>query len=141
MTPRRGRSNPTPAAVVAASLVVAAVCVLPLVVVVVKAFDIGWAPAWDLLWRPRVGELLRNTGALLILTVSLTTVLGTGTAWLVERTSLPGARFWRVLMVCPLAVPAFVNSYAWVTVRPDLQGLGGAVLVTTLSYFPFVFLP
>jgi iron(III) transport system permease protein len=122
-------------------VLVAALCVLPLVVVGVKAFDLGWAPAWDLLWRPRVGELLRNTGSLVVLTVGLTTALGIGTAWLVERTSLPGATYWRVLMVCPLAVPAFVNSYAWVTVRPDLQGLGGAVLVTTLSYFPFVFLP
>ena len=138
---RGGSSSPIPAAVVAASLAVAALCLLPLVVVAVKAFDVGWAAAWDLLWRPRVGELLRNTGSLVIVTVTLTTVLGIGTAWLVERTTLPGARFWRVLMVCPLAVPAFVNSYAWVTVRPDLQGLGGAVLVTTLSYFPFVFLP
>jgi iron(III) transport system permease protein len=120
---------------------VAALCVLPLLVVVVKAFDIGPSAAWALVWRPRVGELLRNTGALVALTVSLTAALGIGTAWLVERTSLPGAKYWRVLMVCPLAVPAFVNSYAWVTIRPDLQGLTGAVLVTTLSYFPFVFLP
>jgi iron(III) transport system permease protein len=134
-------STHPPAPVVAASVAVAALCLLPLVVVVVKAFDVGWAPAWALLWRPRVGELLRNTGALVAVTVSLTTVLGVGTAWLVERTTVPGARLWRVLMVCPLAVPAFVNSYAWVTVRPDLQGLRGAVLVTTLSYFPFVFLP
>jgi hypothetical protein len=71
MSSRRGRSNPTPVPVVAASLVVAAVCVLPLLVVAVKAFDIGWGPAWDLLWRSRVGELLRNTAALVALTVSL----------------------------------------------------------------------
>jgi iron(III) transport system permease protein len=126
---------------VVASLAVAALCVLPLVVVVVTAFDVGWGPAWALLWRPRVLELLRNTTALVVLTVTLTTILGIGTAWLVERTALPGAKVWRVLMVCPLAVPAFVNSYAWVTIRPDLSGLDGAVLVTTLSYFPFVFLP
>jgi iron(III) transport system permease protein len=137
----RTGSAPAPPAVLAASLAVAALCVLPLVVVAVKAFEIGWGPAWDLLWRARVGELLRNTTALVVATVSLTTVLGIGVAWLVERTSLPGAKYWRVLMVCPLAVPAFVNSYAWVTVRPDLSGLRGAVLVTTLSYFPFVFLP
>jgi iron(III) transport system permease protein len=120
---------------------VAALCVLPLLVVVSTAFDTGLGQAWSLLWRPRVGELLRNTASLVVLTVALTTVLGIGTAWLVERTSLPGAKYWRVLMVAPLAVPAFVNSYAWVTVRPDLEGLRGAVLVTTLSYFPFVFLP
>jgi iron(III) transport system permease protein len=139
--PRQGAASPTPAPVVVASVAVAALCLLPLVVVVLKAFEIGWSQAWALLWRPRVAELMGNTLSLLVLTVTLTTVLGIGSAWLVERTTLPGARLWRVLMVCPLAVPAFVNSYGWVTVVPDLSGLDGAVLVTTLSYFPFVFLP
>ena len=138
---RRRRGTSAPTAVVTASLAVAALCVLPLLVVVSTAFDTGLGQAWSLLWRPRVGELLRNTASLVVVTVALTTGLGIGTAWLVERTSLPGAKYWRVLMVAPLAVPAFVNSYAWVTVRPDLEGLRGAVLVTTLSYFPFVFLP
>jgi iron(III) transport system permease protein len=139
----RGAGIPsrTPTPVVLASVGVAVLCLLPLVVVGLQALDVGGQVAWALLWRPRVGELLRNTAALVVVTVSLTSVLGVGTAWLVERTTLPGARLWRVLLVCPLAVPAFVNSYAWVTVRPDLEGLGGAVLVTTLSYFPFVFLP
>jgi iron(III) transport system permease protein len=138
--PGRGASA-TPVPVVAASLLVAALCVLPLVVVAATSAEVGWQAAWQLLWRPRVAELLRNTASLVVLTVVATSLLGVGAAWLVERTSLPGARLWRVLMVCPLAVPAFVNSYAWVTVRPDLEGLQGAVLVTTLSYFPFVFLP
>ncbi|MEO5982218.1 MAG: iron ABC transporter permease [Pedococcus sp.] len=141
MVRRRGGAPSAPAAVVTASLVVAALCVLPLLVVGVTAFDTGVGAAWDLLWRPRVGELLRNTASLVVLTVTLATVIGIAAAWLVERTSLPGAKFWRVLLVAPLAVPAFVNSYAWTTVRPDLEGLAGAVLVTTLSYFPFVFLP
>ena len=138
---RTGTSSRTPTPVLAAGVVVAVLCLLPLAVVGLEAFDVGGQAAWALVWRPRVGELLRNTAALVAVTVALTSVLGIGSAWLVERTTLPGARVWRVLLVCPLAVPAFVNSYAWVTVRPDLQGLGGAVLVTTLSYFPFVFLP
>lgn len=135
----RGTTSPIP--VVVTSLAVAALCLLPLAVVVASGIDVGWDAARALIWRPRVGELLRNTTALVVVTVALTTALGITCAWLVERTALPGARVWRVLMVCPLAVPAFVNSYAWVTVRPDLEGLRGAVLVTTLSYFPFVFLP
>jgi iron(III) transport system permease protein len=139
--PLRTSVSTSPRSVVSISLAVAALCLLPLVVVVATSIDVGWEAARQLLWRPRVGELLRNTVSLVVLTVTATTVIGVATAWLVERTSLPGARLWRVLMVCPLAVPAFVNSYAWITVRPDLEGLRGAVLVTTLSYFPFVFLP
>ena len=62
-------------------------------------------------------------------------------AWLVERTDLPGRALWRPLFVAPLAVPAFVNSYAWVGVIPSLHGLWAGVLITTLSYFPFMYLP
>ena len=53
----------------------------------------------------------------------------------------PAGRFWRPLFVAPLAVPAFVNSYAWVGVIPSLHGLWAGVLVSTLSYFPFMYLP
>jgi iron(III) transport system permease protein len=45
------------------------------------------------------------------------------------------------LFVAPLAVPAFVNSYAWVGVIPSLHGLPAGVLVASLSYFPFMYLP
>jgi iron(III) transport system permease protein len=120
---------------------VAAVCVLPLVVITASALELGVGSAWELLWRPRMAELMGNTLSLVALTVTATAVVGVGAAWLVERTTLPGARFWRVLLVCPLAVPAFVNSYAWISLLPQVEGLAGAVLVTTLSYFPFVFLP
>jgi iron(III) transport system permease protein len=124
-----------------AALVVALLCVLPVVIVIRKAFESGLGDAVDLLWRPRVGELLPNTVTLVVLTCLLTTILGVGAAWLVERTTLPGAPFWRVALVAPLAVPAFVNSFVWADLVPGLEGLSGAVLVTTLSYFPFVFLP
>ena len=53
----------------------------------------------------------------------------------------PAAQFWRPLFVAPLAIPAFVNSYAWVGVIPSLHGLWAGVLITTLSYFPFMYLP
>ena len=67
--------------------------------------------------------------------------LGIAAGWLVERTTLPLRGLWRLLLVAPLAVPAFVNAYAWVSLRPGTDGLVAAVGVTTLSYFPFVYLP
>jgi iron(III) transport system permease protein len=120
---------------------VALVCALPLVVVVLKALESGAADAFVLLWRPRVGELLGNTMSLVVLTSLVSSVVGVGAAWLVERTALPGAGFWRIALVAPAAIPAFVNSFAWAALVPGLEGLGGAVIVTSLSYFPFVFLP
>lgn len=126
--------------VVAAALV-ALVTVAPLAIVASRAFAPGWAAASAYLLRPRMAELVGNTVALLLITVPLTVIVGVGAAWLVERSSLPGAATWRVVLLAPLAVPAFVASYAWSSVWPSLSGLGGAVLVTTLAYYPFVYLP
>jgi iron(III) transport system permease protein len=123
------------------SVLIAFVVLTPLFFVVGYAFSIGWDGAVALIWRPRVGELLRNTGLLVVGCVGLTAVLGTGTAWLVERTTLPGRRVWNVLLVAPLAVPAFVNSFGWVSLTARVEGYAGAVLIVSLSYYPLVYLP
>ena len=62
-------------------------------------------------------------------------------AWLTERTDLPLARMWSWLAVVPLAIPAFVHSYAWDGLFPWLRGLWPAVAISVLAYFPFVYLP
>lgn len=117
------------------------VSLIPLGFVVSSVVQAGPDRAWALIVRPRVGTLLRNTGLLSVLTMLGSAVLGTACAFLVERTALPGARFWAPLLVAPLAVPAFVTSYGWVSVVPGIDGLGGATLIMTLAYFPLVYLP
>jgi iron(III) transport system permease protein len=134
----RARPGPLLSAIVG---VVVAATFIPLGYIAWSAAATGPAGVYRLLVRPRVGELLVNTVALLVITVPLCVILGVAAAWLVERTDLPGRSAWRPLLVTPLAVPAFVNSYAWTSVIPDLHGLGAGVLVATLSYFPFVYLP
>jgi iron(III) transport system permease protein len=133
-------SRPGPL-VTATVAILVAVTLIPLGYVGWAAVSIGWTRAYDLVVRPRVGELLFNTVALVVVTVPLCAVIGVGVAWLVERTDLPGRSFWRPVFVAPLAVPAFVNSYAWVGVIPSLHGLWAGVLVASLSYFPFMYLP
>lgn len=124
-----------------AGLAVAALTLIPIGFVVVYTVIIGPAEAWDLLVRPRVGELLWNTTRLVAVGCLLSIVLGLGCAWLTERTNIPYRRLWHVLLAAPLAVPAFVNSYGWVSLTHNVEGFAGAVLVVTLSYFPLVYLP
>ncbi len=62
-----------------------------------------------------LGSAMGPLGRTLLLasTVSVTAaVLGTMLAWLVERTDLPAARLWRLLLVLPLALPSFVGAAA-----------------------------
>jgi iron(III) transport system permease protein len=105
------------------------------------ATGVGGRDAATLLFRPLVGELLCNTLALIAATALVTTIVATGAAWCIERTDLPGRRLWSVLAVVPLAVPAFISSYAWVSLSPALQDFGGALLVVSASYFPLIYLP
>ncbi|MBC7517572.1 MAG: iron ABC transporter permease [Microbacteriaceae bacterium] len=125
----------------AAAVIISALSSVPLIYVAVTAIVTGWPTLSALIFRNRVGELLVNTAGLVIITVPLTAVVGLAAALLVERTTLPGARVFALLLAAPLAIPAFVHSYGWVTVIPSLHGLGSGVLIGTLAYFPLVYLP
>ncbi|MCW2711102.1 MAG: iron transporter permease [Marmoricola sp.] len=114
---------------------------VPLGYVASYTWSLGPVATWDLIARPRVGELLRNTVGLLLGAMALSTLIGVACAWLVERSDLPLRRVWHVLFVAPLAIPAFVNSYGWVSLTHAVQGYAGAVLVVSLSYAPLVYLP
>ncbi len=120
---------------------VAALVLLPLGYVAWFTWSLGPTETWALLARPRVYVLLRNTVSLLVGVVALSSLIGVSCAWLVERSDLPGGNVWHVLFVAPLAIPAFVNSYGWVSLTHSVQGYAGAVLVVSLSYTPLVYLP
>jgi iron(III) transport system permease protein len=121
--------------------VVAAFALIPLGYVIVYAASLGGQEMWDLLVRPRMGELLWNTSRLVVGGCLLSLVLGVGCAWVVERTDVPARNLWHVLAAAPLAIPAFVNSYGWSSLTPDVEGYTGALVIVTLSYFPLVYLP
>lgn len=120
---------------------VSALALLPLGFIIWITIQTGWQTAYALIVRPRVGELLTNVALLEACTIPLSLLLALALAWLTERTDLPGARMWAWLSVAPLAVPAFVHSYAWVSVLPSLHGLFGGTLVSVLAYSPFLYLP
>jgi iron(III) transport system permease protein len=124
-----------------AGAVVALLALVPLGYVASYVVIIGPVDLWHLLARPRIGELLRNTITLAAACMAATAALGVVLALLVERTDLPGRRLWHGLLVAPLAVPAFVNGYAWVSLDRSVHGFSGAFGVVTLSYYPLVYLP
>lgn len=126
---------------VGTAILVSLLALLPLFFVLAVAIQTGWNTVVELVFRPRVGELLINTALLVIITVPLCIALGVATAWLTERTNLPARRMWSLLAIAPLAVPAFVHSYAWVSLVPSIHGLPAAVLLSVIAYSPFIYLP
>lgn len=126
-------------------LVAAGLCALlvlmPLAFTVYRAMTFGWDDAIELIFRPLVGELLINTLSITVSATLVSAVVGTAAAWFIERTGLPARRLWAALTVAPLAMPAFITSYAWVSLSLDLQDFAGALLVISTAYFPLVYLP
>ncbi|MEV6979680.1 iron ABC transporter permease [Sphaerisporangium sp. NPDC051017] len=135
------RDGAYPPVLLALCAVVALVTAVPLFFVVGYAVSVGWDEAWRLIVRPRVGELLVNTVELTLGCMVLCAGLGSAAAWLVHRTDLPGRKVWHVLLAAPLAVPAFVTSFGWVSVTGAVESYGGALLIVTLAYYPLVYLP
>jgi iron(III) transport system permease protein len=137
----RGASSSPSALLVAFALLPPALVLLPIVVTLADAARVSASDAIDLLFRPLVGALLLNTAMLVVATTLCAALIGTVAAWCVERTALPGRRVWAGLAAVPLAIPAFVTSFAWVSISPQLQDFAGALLVVTCAYFPLVYLP
>lgn len=120
---------------------VAGAALLPLGFILWVAAETGPAGIAALVLRERVAGLLANTLALELCAVPPACAVALALAWLTERSDLPGARAWSFVAVAPLAVPAFVQGYAWASVLPRAHGLAMATLVSVLAYYPFVYLP
>lgn len=123
------------------ALAPAALVSLPLAYVALRAAQAGLAGIHTELFRSRTLMLLVNTLVITISVTVLASLIGLAVAWCVERTDVPGRRMWRIMAGVPLAVPAFVSSYAWSSISPVFQGMAGAVLVLSLSSYPLVYLP
>ena len=126
---------------VALAVLFSLLALLPLGFIIAIGIETGWETIKALVFRPRVAELLSNTLWLTALAVPLCIVTGVAIAWLTERTQLAGRGIWSALAVAPLAIPAFVQSYAWVSVVPSMHGLSAGVFLSVLAYYPFIYMP
>jgi len=148
-------SRRAPRGLVVAGLVIAALAVLPLVYLVIRALGVQ-TDALAFLARPRTVGVVASTLALGALVGAGTVALGVPIAWLTTRTDVPGRRLWAVLTAVPLALPSYVVGFAFVAFLgprgtlqgllapfgverlPSIGGLFGAVLVLTLVSYPYV---
>ena len=138
---RARRRLPSGWRLVVVSAVIAALLLAPLVLIVLDARSAGWSEIHAALFRERTLFLLRHTVVLCLIVTTCAAAIGTGAAWLTERSALPARRLWTILLVLPVAMPDFVVGYAWHSFAPRLNPLLGASLVMTLGTYPLVYLP
>jgi iron(III) transport system permease protein len=141
VSPARLVSRKTNLPVAALACVVAIVCLIPLAFILFVSIQTGWDRIVELVFRPRIGELLVNSALLQVFTLPCAIILAVASAWLIERTDLPGRSVWGALAVAPLAIPAFVHSYGWINAITSFHGLPAAIVISVFAYYPFIYLP
>jgi len=157
-TPGRLRARPQTPLLTILGLVVAAGALLPLVYLVVRAGQAGWAQVWSIVSAPRTLVLLRDTVVLTVAVTATTVAIAVPLAWLTVRTDLPARRVFTVLVALPLAIPTYVGGFAYVAFAgprgtlqswleplgvdriPSIYGFWGAWLVLSLFSYPYVLL-
>ena len=164
--PRPPMEVRSPLPLVLLSLLIAALCLLPLVAVSIEA----WLGVWsgdtttvDALARTLLPGYTLTTMLIMALVAAGTLVVGAGTAWLVTACEFAGRRWLEILLVLPLAFPAYVLAYAYTDLLdhpgavqtwlratfelgprdywfPEIRSPGGAALMLTLVLYPYVYL-
>jgi iron(III) transport system permease protein len=137
-------------------LVVALLVAAPVVAVVVN----GIAGAGELDLPRRIGAMTVTTIALMVGVGLGTLVIGGGLAWLVTAYRFPFRDVLVWLLVLPLAMPAYILGFVFLSTfdaagpvqsglravlgenlwTPEVRSLPGAVVVMSLSLFPYVYL-
>ncbi|GAB4534539.1 MAG: iron ABC transporter permease [Anaerolineae bacterium] len=140
------------------ALVVAAIVLMPIVYLSLRAVEAG-PSTWESLFRWRTLQLVLRTLGLALSVTGISTIVAVPLAWFTTRTDLPARRIWAVLTALPLVIPSYVGAYlvvaalgprgilqGWlerlfnVSRLPDIYGFPGALLVLTLLSYPYILL-
>ncbi len=132
--------RPLPRSLVAVCVVVVLVTSLPIIVTIGQAISGGWGQVVHAFQGTDLASLLLRTVGVAVVATPICGALGVAGAWFVERTRLPGARIWALLLVAPITVPVFLTSYAWAALGAAFQGFFGAFCILAVTYYPIVFL-
>ncbi len=145
-------------------LVLLGAVVYPSFILVWQAFSRDGAPTLanlaTVLSDPDIWRALRNSLTVSIWATVLGVTLGTGLAFLVARTDLPGQRFFRAVLLLPYLIPPFIAALAWLALAGPvgfvnqfwmamtglqeplirIYGAPGIILVLALSHYPLAYL-
>lgn len=134
-------------------LVLALLLLAPLLVVITAPLH-STATEWPFVVRELLPAHLRETGLLLVISVTLAVVFGTGAAWLVSAFRFPGRDLFHWALVLPLALPTYISAITFASLFGptgsirlalglpfEVMNLQGLALVFALVLFPYVYLP
>lgn len=138
----------------AIACIIAIGVLLPLVYLLIRAFDASPDQLMDIVFRYRNLTLLGNTILLAGGILFLDTLIALPLAYLSVRCNIKARRAITLLGVLPLAIPGYVMAYGFLglgglngsiyewfgILLPRISGFWGSLLVLTLCTFPYLYL-
>lgn len=146
------------------AVVIAAMVLAPLLAVLVIAV-LGYnATGWAHLMATTLPRYFTNSMVMMLGVGVLAGAIGTATAWFVASRSFPGRGALQYLLLAPMAIPSYVAAYAlvdmleyagplqtalrevfgWSSARdywfPEIRSRWAAILVMSLSLYPYIYL-
>ena len=142
---------------------ITALAILPILVVIWLALHDS-AGVWAHLLRTTLSSYLLNSLALGLGTAILSGMIGVGAAWLVVNYRFPLSKVLEWALLAPLAVPGWIAAFTFVELfdysgpvqrgirammgwqtpaqswLPDIRAMPFAILVLSLSLYPYVYL-
>lgn len=142
------------------AMIILIIVSVPIFTIFLKLF----APAgesWTHIRSTLLGGYFYNTLLLVVGVAALTSLIGIGTAWIVSSFEFPGRKYFEWLLILPLSVPGYIMAFAYVGFLEytgplatflreqfgisfqgpilDIMNLPGAILILSLSLFPYVY--
>ena len=141
------------------AILLAALVLIPIGFLAISVLEPN-TEVWRQQWDTRLPGQLVDTAVLLVGVSFGALVLGSSLAWLVSAYRFPGSRAFGWLLIAPLAMPSYVLGFVTLSVIgftgpiqnqwrdwfgqdawfPDVESMGGAIVVFTLVLYPYVFL-
>ncbi|RCK27147.1 iron ABC transporter permease [Thalassospira profundimaris] len=145
------------------AFVIAMMVAAPIIAVAYLAF-FPTENIWPHLASTMLPRYIKNTAVLMLGVGVGVTLLGVSSAWVVTMCKLPGKRFFEWAMLLPMAVPAYIVAYVYTDLLeyagpvqrllrdifgwssaadywfPDIRTKGGAILVLSLTLYPYVYM-
>lgn len=119
---------------------VAALSIIPVLYLLVRAGDKPIAEIVQLLLRQKTLEVLTTTILLVVCVVVITLFFGVAIASGLHFLQLPFRRLLIIPTVLPLAIPSYIFTYTWISLIPSFSGFAAAVFILSLTTLPYIIL-
>ena len=134
------------------------------VLVVLSGIFVDSSDIWSHLAATVLPQYIQNSLILMVGVGLGVLILGVSTAWLVSTCQFSGRRWFEWLLLLPLAAPAYLLAYVYTDVLdyfgpvqttlrnlfgweratdywfPDIRSVGGAILLFSLTLYPYVYM-